>query len=184
MSSGSGKSSYPFDGKLGILMTSITDNPGLSSRAVIRRLCEGDAGALQHACYPDIPLEDVQDYVTWCLHPSRQSWIIRLVAEVDGEVVANAQLTVWGTSGEIGSVVVADAYRRQGLARQLITALMAEAQARGVAELEIWVRQDQPAIEGFYQQMGFLPCQAPKNGLSHPARPEPAIRLRMQLRGR
>jgi len=165
-------------------MSSAMDQIGFPGKTNIRWLCEGDAGALKRACYPDTPLEDVQDYVTWCLHPSRQSWIARLVVEVDGEVVGNAQLTVWDQVGEIGSVVVVPAYRRQGLARRLITALTAEAQARGLAELEIWVRQDQPAIEGFYQQMGFLPCQAPKNGLSHPARPEPAIRLRMQLRGR
>jgi N-acetylglutamate synthase-like GNAT family acetyltransferase len=106
------------------------------------------------------------------------------VAEVDGEVVANAQLTMWGQLGEIGSVVVAPANRRQGLARQLIAALVAEVQARGLAEVEIWVQQDQPAVEGFYRRMGFLPCEAQKNGLSHPACPEPAIRLRMQLQGR
>lgn len=166
------------------MKTCTTDNAAAPSRTVIRRLCEGDAWALRRACYPDTPLEEVQEYVRWCLHPSRQGWITRLVAEVDGEVVANAQLTVWGQVGEIGSVGVAPAYRRQGLARQLIEALVAEAQARGLVELEIWVRQDQPAIEDFYRRLGFLPCEAQKNGLSHPACPEPAIRLRMRLQGR
>lgn len=165
-------------------MASATHKAGIPSGVVIRRLCADDTKALQRACYPDASLQDVQDYVGWCLHPSRQCWITRLVAEVDGEVVANAQLTIWGQLGEIGSVVVAPANRRQGLARQLIAALVAEAQARGLAEVEIWVQQDQPAVEGFYRRMGFLPCEAQKNGLSHPACPEPAIRLRMQLQGR
>jgi GNAT superfamily N-acetyltransferase len=165
-------------------MTCTMHKIGVSSTATIRRLREGDAGALQRYCHPDAALEEVQDYVTWCLHPSRESWITRLVAEVGGEVVGNAQLTVWAEIGEIGSVVVAGAFRRQGLARQLITALIAEAQARGLAALEIWVQPDQPAIGDFYRRLGFLPCEAQKNGLSHPACPEPAIRLRMQLRGR
>jgi len=165
-------------------MTCTMHKIGVSSTATIRRLREGDAGALQRYCYTDAALEEVQDYVTWCLHPSRESWITRLVAEVDGHVVGNAQLTTRGDKGEIGSVVVADAFQRQGLARRLITALIDEAQNQGLAELEIHVRQDQPAIADFYQRLGFVPLEVQKNGLSHPARPEPAIRLRMRLRGR
>jgi ribosomal protein S18 acetylase RimI-like enzyme len=168
----------------GPLTTDIVDKIDVSSKATVRRLREEDAGGLQRHCYADTSLEDVQDYVTWCLHPSRQHWIIRLVAEVDGEAVGHAQLTLWGNTGEIGSVVVADAFQRQGLARRLIDALVDEAQARGLAELEIWARQDQPAVVGFYQRLGFVPGETQKNGLSHPACPEPAIRLRMPLRGR
>jgi ribosomal protein S18 acetylase RimI-like enzyme len=153
-----------------------------SSIATIRPLRESDAEALQRHCYPGAPLEEVQYYVRWCLHPARQRWISRLVAEVDGEVVGHAQLTVWGEAGEIGSLVVAAGFRRQGLARQLIAALLAEAEARGLAELEIGVQQDQPAVVDFYQRLGFAQ-RAHKNGLSHPACPEPVLRLRMRLRG-
>jgi ribosomal protein S18 acetylase RimI-like enzyme len=165
-------------------MSGTMDKTEVSRRATIRPVREGDAAGLQRHCYPYARLEDVQDYVAWCLHPSRQSWITRLVAEVDGHVVGNAQLTTRGDKGEIGSVVVADAFQRQGLARRLITALIDEAQDQGLAELEIHVRQDQPAIADFYQRLGFVPLEVQKNGLSHPARPEPAIRLRMRLRGR
>jgi ribosomal protein S18 acetylase RimI-like enzyme len=158
--------------------------PDEVSKATLRPLRREDAGALQRNCYADAPLEDVQDYVAWCLHPARQIWITRLVAEVDGEVVGNAQLTVWGEKGEIGSVVVGETFQRQGLARRLITALIDEAQERGLVELEIRVRHDQPIIADFYQRLGFVPLEAQKNGLSHPARPEPALRLRMRLQGR
>ncbi|RPI57443.1 MAG: GNAT family N-acetyltransferase, partial [Chloroflexi bacterium] len=84
-----------------------------------------DAGALHKSCYPEADAEDVSFYLAWSLRQVQRGRMVRLVAEVDGRVVGNAQLTLWGTEGEIGSIVVAESHRRQGLARCLIAALMA-----------------------------------------------------------
>ena len=148
-----------------------------------------DAVALQRHCYPGASLEDVEDYLAWCLRRTPRGHILRLVAEVDGQAVGNAQLTVWESRGEIGSIVVGEGYRRRGLARRLITALVAEARRRGLPALEIAVRQDQPAIQDFYRGLGFEPLEGGdaggiKSGLSHPACPEPVIHLWMWLQGR
>jgi ribosomal-protein-alanine N-acetyltransferase len=161
-----------------------------------------DADALHRHCYPAQVLEDVRDYLAWCLRQADKGRIVRLVAEVDGQAVGNAQLTVWGSEGEIGSLVVAEGYRRRGLAKRLLAELIAEARQRDLAALEIRVCECQPAILAFYERLGFCRMEQPgeffkhnpqaaqygdadtKNGLSHPARPGPVVQCQMLLRGR
>jgi ribosomal-protein-alanine N-acetyltransferase len=158
-----------------------------------------DADALHRHCHPDQTLEDVEDYLAWCLRQADRGRIVRLVAEVDGQVVGNAQLTVWGLEGEIGSLVVAEGYRRRGLARRLLAGLIIEAEQRDLAVLEIRVCTCQPAILAFYERLGFHRVEQPgefsehnpqavrhgdadtKNGLSHPVRPGPIVQCRMPL---
>jgi ribosomal-protein-alanine N-acetyltransferase len=167
--------------------------------ASIRPARLDDADALHRHCYPDQALEDVQDYLAWCLRQAEKGRIVRLVAEVDRQVVGNAQLTVWGLEGEIGSLVVAEGYRRRGLARRLLAELIAQAEQRNLVTLEIRVCQRQPAILAFYERLGFCRVEQPgefsehnpltvrygdaelRNGLSHPARPGPMIQCRMLL---
>jgi ribosomal protein S18 acetylase RimI-like enzyme len=144
----------------------------------------GDAEALHHCCYADTALEDVRDYLAWCRRQGEKGRIVRLVAEVDGQAVANAQLTVWGDQGEIGSLVVDRAFRRQGLARKLVTALIAQGQRRGLAGLEISVHQNQPYILEFYRELGFERAGTQKSGLSHTACSGPIVHLWMRLPGR
>jgi ribosomal protein S18 acetylase RimI-like enzyme len=167
--------------------------------AIIRPARLDDAGALQCHCYPDQALEEVQDYLAWCLRQTEKGRILRLVAQVGGQAVGNAQLTVWGQEGEIGSLVVGQGYRRHGLATKLLSELIAEAVRRDLVALEIRVCECQPAILAFYERLGFqrvVQLGAPprnrsraieagdgdiKNGLSHPARPGPVVRCRMLL---
>lgn len=145
--------------------------------AIIRAAHLSDAEALHRHCYPDARLADLHDYLAWCLRQSQKDRIVRLVAEVGGQAVGNAQLTVWGHTGEIGSLVVAPAYRCQGLARRLLVELIAEARLRGLAVLEISVSEQQPAIQAFYQRLGFHTNQDTKKGLSHSASLEPVVQL-------
>jgi GNAT superfamily N-acetyltransferase len=170
--------------------------------AIIRPARLDDAGALQRHCYPDHALEDVQGYLAWCLRQAEKGRIVRLVAQVDGQAVGNAQLTVWGQEGEIGSLVVGQGYRRRGLATRLLTELIAEAARRDLVALEISVCGCQPAILAFYEKLGFQQVVQPgessrhrsrameagggdkRKGLSHPARPGPVVQCRMLLSGR
>jgi ribosomal protein S18 acetylase RimI-like enzyme len=153
---------------------------------IIRPARQDDAEALHRHCYPDNDLEDVSDYLDWCLRQAQKGRIVRLVAEVEGQAVGNAQLTVWGQEGELGSLVVGREYQRRGLARQLLTELIAEARRRGLAALKISVCEGQPAILDFYQRLGFgtteeVEEQEKKSGLSHPVRPRSIVQLRMLL---
>ncbi|MEJ2212186.1 MAG: GNAT family N-acetyltransferase, partial [Anaerolineae bacterium] len=140
-----------------------------------------DAADLQRCCYPEAGLDDVQEYLAWCLAQEKKGRIVRLVAEVEGRAVGNAQLTVWGQVGEIGSVAVAEDYRRRGLARQLIAALLKEAQRRGLERAEIEVAQDQPAILAFYRRLGFEPAEEQNNGSPLPTGGKSTILVRMDL---
>lgn len=148
--------------------------------ATIRPARLDDALALHRYCYPKQSYDDVRDYLAWCLRQSDKGWIVRLVAEVDGQAVGNAQLTQWKTAGEIGSLVVSSEYRRRGLARQLLAAVIEEADRRGLDALEIRAWEWQPALVAFYEQMGFCRVEGAKeppglhrdekDGLFHPAR--------------
>jgi len=137
-----------------------------------------DAAALHASCYPDADPEDVDFYLAWSLRQVQKGRMVRLVAEVDGRVVGNAQLTVWGSEGEIGSIVVAESHRRQGLARRLIAALVAEAHARELDALEIGVHRDKPHLRAFYESLGFRPTK--KSG-PKPTFSEPIITLKLPL---
>jgi ribosomal protein S18 acetylase RimI-like enzyme len=140
-----------------------------------------DAEMLHLGCYPEDSFVEIYRYLDWCLRPAQKGRITRLVAEVDGQVVGNIQLTVWGQTGEIGSLVVAPALRQQGLGWRLLSETIGLARQRGLASLEIAVRQDKPAILAFYHKMGFRPIQGAKKGLSRPASLEPVVQLRMRL---
>jgi ribosomal protein S18 acetylase RimI-like enzyme len=139
-----------------------------------------DAEALHASCYPEADQEDVCFYLAWSLRQVEKGRMVRLVAEVDGRVVGNAHLTLWGNEGEIGSIVVAESHRRRGLARRLIDALMAEARARELVALEIGVRRDQPHLQAFYESLGFRPVTK-KSALLQPTLCEPIVMLKLTL---
>lgn len=154
---------------------------------IIRPARLEDAQALHRHCYPAQPLEDVRDYLAWSLRRAEQGQILRLVAEVEGQVVGNVQLTVWGQDGEVGSLVVSENFRRRGLARRLVTAAIEEAKQRGLVSLEISGYEDQTDTLAFYERLGFQRVQTTpvpqtkKGGLSHPASSRSVVLLRMLL---
>jgi ribosomal protein S18 acetylase RimI-like enzyme len=145
-------------------------------RCTIRQACLADAESLHRHCYPEARLEDVREYLAWCLRQAEKGWIVRLVAEIEGQAVGNVQLTVWAERGEIGSLIVGQAYRQQGLARRLLTALIDQARQMDLAALELEVSEDQPAIVAFYQRLGF--SEPGKKRLSHSASSESVVLLR------
>lgn len=149
--------------------------------ATIRPALSGDAEALHRHCYPDATLETVGEYLAWCVRQADQGRIVRLVAEVDGQAVGNVQLTVWGSLGEIGSLVVGPSFRRRGLARLLLAAAIEEARRCGLWAVELSTQSEDAALLAFYRSLGFQPEFGAKKELSHPGSPAPILLLRMQL---
>ncbi len=148
---------------------------------VIRPACLDDAEALQKHCYTDASLDKVRTYLAWCLRQREKGRIVRLVAKVNGQAVGNVQLTVWGSTGEIGSLIVGQAYRRQGLARRMLSSLIDRAQELGLDALELDVSTNEPDLQAFYRRLGFEPSRDKKKGLSHSASSDLFVRLRMLL---
>ena len=99
------------------------------------------------------------DYVRWCLAQTAGGHIIRLVAEVDGRVVANGQLAIHRERGEIGSLVVAATHRHRGIGSALLPALIRAARERGVQDLEIAAPLESDCVQAWYRRLGFV-CRA------------------------
>ena len=78
-----------------------------------------------------------------------------LVAEVDGEVVGHAVASAAGDDAELQRIAVDPAYRRRGLASELLEAVEARAAADGATRLLLEVREDNTSAASFYESRGF-----------------------------
>ena len=126
----------------------------------LRPVQPSDVSDLRKNCFPDLSLSVVLDYVRWCLLQMDKGRMLRLVVEADGQVVANGQLTIRRSWGEIGSLIVAPRYRRQGIGKALLGALVKEAHKRQVHTLEILADPAVPWLQAWYQEHGFSYCGA------------------------
>lgn len=82
---------------------------------------------------------------------------IYLVLEVAGVVRGYGGLLAVGTQGDIQTIAVDGSVRGAGYGRRLMEALIVEAEQRGVAELFLEVRADNPVARGLYASLGFAP---------------------------
>jgi GNAT superfamily N-acetyltransferase len=115
-----------------------------------------DALDLRRNCFPQRPLCEIAEYLRWCTERQAKGHIVCLVAKVDNQAVANGQLTILRSEGEIGSLVVAAPYRRKGIGTALLQALIAKAREANVHTIEITARADTPWIEAWYRRIGFV----------------------------
>ncbi len=87
-----------------------------------------------------------------------------LVGELDGDVIATAQVS-WqrrlmyraGLVCQIESVRVSSAHRRNGYGAELINWIIADAQHRGCARVELTSNTQRLDARRFYQRLGFIP---------------------------
>lgn len=92
------------------------------------------------------------------LDPTSRDWHNFLIAEVDGQTVGIGQIKPYRDCQELGSLIIRSAYRSQGIAGALITALEAKA---GRPLYLVCERKMQPFYERFgYQRLPFR--QAPR----------------------
>lgn len=80
-----------------------------------------------------------------------------LVDEETGRIVGYAGLrSIPGApDADIQTIALLEAYRGRGRGRALLRALLAEASARGAAEVFLDVRADNPGAEALYRSEGF-----------------------------
>ena len=79
-----------------------------------------------------------------------------LVAEVDGVVVGHAVASAAGDDAELQRIAVDPAYRRRGLAAELLAAVERGAAADGATRLLLEVREDNTTAAAFYESRGFV----------------------------
>lgn len=78
-----------------------------------------------------------------------------LVAVDHGEVVGYVGSQSVMDEADMMNVAVSDAYRRQGIARKLVEALITALDARGVRSLTLEVRASNEPAKQLYKQIGF-----------------------------
>ena len=79
-----------------------------------------------------------------------------LVAEVEGVVVGHAVASAAGDDAELQRIAVDPAYRRRGLAGELLAAVESSAAADGASRLLLEVREDNTTAAAFYESRGFV----------------------------
>lgn len=104
-------------------------------------------------------IEQTRDELARGIH---QAWL----AEADGEAVACVLLVWWvmppnpdehrRRRGFVSSVYTRPAYRRRGVARQLMTMLIEHARAEGLQRLILWSSEMGRPL---YEDLGFTPSQ-------------------------
>jgi ribosomal protein S18 acetylase RimI-like enzyme len=125
----------------------------------IRPLTCFDVQDLQHHCFPEESPESVADYVKRALWFVEQGRAAHLVAETGGHAVANAQLICWRKRAEIGSLVVAQPLRGNGIGTALIKALSAAAADLGAEQIEIGAEKSNYRVLNLYRRLGFAPVK-------------------------
>ena len=79
-----------------------------------------------------------------------------LVAEVEGKVVGGCGFTNCGGEGDIGNMVVAEEYRRQGVASRLLEELLLSGAKDDIADFTLEVRVSNEAAIHLYEKYGFV----------------------------
>ena len=85
-----------------------------------------------------------------------RDYCLYVVAEADGEVAGCAGLTNCCNEGNIDNVVVAERFRGQGIARRMLTDLLARAEEKGMEAFTLEVRVSNAAAIHVYEKLGFV----------------------------
>jgi len=77
------------------------------------------------------------------------------LVDAEGAVIGYGGLLAVGREGDIQTIALADRARGAGHGRRLMNALLDAAAERGVDEVFLEVRADNPAARGLYESLGF-----------------------------
>jgi ribosomal protein S18 acetylase RimI-like enzyme len=123
--------------------------------AAFRRFREGDAAAvvaLWDACGLVRPWNPpMQDIADLCAHPTADI----LVTEGAGGIVASVAVGYDGHRGWVYYLATDPANRGAGLGRAAMAAAEAWLQERGVAKVQLMVRESNVGVIGFYAGLGY-----------------------------
>ena len=118
----------------------------------IRFMTEADleqAAAIEAACFREPWSFDLLS------SGFENKWNLYLAAEKDGRLAGYGAVCVIAGEGEIQRIAVLEEFRRQGLGRKLLDAMVAAARNRGARAMTLEVREsNEPAIK-LYFSAGF-----------------------------
>jgi len=123
---------------------------------VVFRFCrDADAPAVlalwQDAGATVTPTDTIEDIVLAIRHPAA----VFLLATAGSQVVASLIGTFDGVRGEMYRLAVHPAYRRQNVARRLVSEVEAQLAERGAKRVTALVEGDHPWATGFWEAAGY-----------------------------
>ena len=98
-----------------------------------------------------------------------------IVCLTDGQVAAYGGMTCVLDEGAVTNIAVAPEYRRQGIGRAVVRAMLAEAESKGISSVFLEVRVSNEAAISLYRSEGFLECGIRKGFYKRPV--EDAIQM-------
>lgn len=91
-----------------------------------------------------------------------------LVAERDGAILGYVGMMFVLDEGYISNVTTASTARRQGIGRELIKALLSEADKLELSFVTLEVRRSNEPAKALYSQQGFMPVGERRDYYQHP----------------
>jgi ribosomal protein S18 acetylase RimI-like enzyme len=115
-----------------------------------------DTDGLVTHCWPNRSFIAVHNLTKRAIRCAAERRGLGLVAVgSNGEVCAYGQMVMWPTCAEISDMIVAEAYRGQGLGTAIIQSLVQTAIRIGADEIEIGAALTNPRAVALYRRLGF-----------------------------
>ena len=123
---------------------------------IIRAIADGDVAAviaLWHAAGLTRPWNDPEHDIAFARRGPHSTV---LVAEIDGGIAAAAMIGEDGHRGWIYYLAARPERQGSGLGRALMQAAEAWLRARGIWKVQLLVREENIAVRGFYEHLGYV----------------------------
>ena len=79
-----------------------------------------------------------------------------LLAEIDGAIIGYALYWMLPIDADVHNLAVHPAFRRRGIGRSLLEAVVAKAREQGLTRVTLEVRQSNQAAQRLYESLGFV----------------------------
>ena len=123
---------------------------------VIRTLADGDVAAvvaLWHAAGVTRPWNDPAHDIAFARRGPHSTV---LVAEVGGEIAASVMVGEDGHRGWVYYLAALPERQGSGLGRAIMAAAEAWLSARGIWKVQLLIREENEAVRGFYEHLGYV----------------------------
>ncbi len=138
---------------------------------VIRKASLKDVTSLHKNLFQNRTLVKVQDFLLKDLAMMDKGDMIRLVAEMNDEVIGNIQIyfkfdhSLFHHTAEMHTVRVNDDFRRIGVASKMIESALMLSKQKNIEIMIVWVDGNNIPATRLYHKMGFTEYGRLKNGI-------------------
>jgi ribosomal protein S18 acetylase RimI-like enzyme len=122
----------------------------------IRPVEPGDAPALQVNCWPAQLEAAVSVFISDVLRRTSHDLAWGVVALRDGIAIGYGQIARWARVGEISDLIVAEAWRSQGIGTAIVEHLLDLARQKGMQQVEIGAHLANEGALRLYRRLGFV----------------------------